>query len=159
MIGFGYDIHQLAEGESLILGGIHITSDKGTIAHSDGDVLIHSIIDALLGAACMGDIGDLFPDTDKKYKNIDSTELLKIVDQKIKNKGLRIGNIDTTIVLEKPKLLHYKTLMKENIADILNISSDKVNIKATTNEKQDSIGKQESIAVYSVCMLVINYNF
>ena len=157
MIGFGYDIHQLAIGETLILGGITITSDKGTIAHSDGDVLIHSIIDAILGAAGMGDIGELFPDSAPKFLNIASTELLKIVDQKIKNKGLQIGNIDATIVLEHPKLLFYKAQIKDNIAQLLGVPAEKISIKAKTNEQQDSIGKQESIAVYSVCMLVKSF--
>jgi 2-C-methyl-D-erythritol 2,4-cyclodiphosphate synthase len=153
MIGIGYDIHQLAEGETLILGGINIESEIGTIAHSDGDVLVHSIIDAMLGAASLGDIGDYFPDTDEQYKNINSIELLMNVYELIKNAFLKIVNIDVSIILEKPKLANYKIQIKENIAEVLKINTNQINIKATTNEKQDSIGNKKSIAVLSVCQL------
>jgi 2-C-methyl-D-erythritol 4-phosphate cytidylyltransferase/2-C-methyl-D-erythritol 2,4-cyclodiphosphate synthase len=155
MIGFGYDIHKLEEGEDLILGGIKITSNKGTIAHSDGDVLIHSIIDALLGAAGLGDIGECFPDTAPQYKNIDSSKLLKIVNQWIENKKLYIVNIDASIVLESPKLSAYKNDIKSNLSNILDIPKSVINIKAKTNEKQDSIGSNNSIVVYSICQLSV----
>jgi len=153
MVGIGYDIHKLAKGESLILGGIKIESEIGTVAHSDGDVLIHSIIDALLGAASLGDIGDYFPDTSPKYKNIDSTELLLTVKEMLDKNGYSIVNIDATVVLEKPKLSDYKLTIKNNLAKILDISEKQINIKATTNEKLDSIGNSEAIAVFSVCQL------
>ena len=153
MVGFGYDIHKLEQGEKLILGGIKILSNKKITAHSDGDVLIHSIIDALLGAAGLGDIGEHFPDNDPKYKDIDSTKLLKIVKQWIENKKLYIVNIDATIVLEAPKLSAYKNDIKNNLAKILNIQPAIINIKAKTNEQQDSIGSNNSIAVYSICQL------
>ena len=153
MIGIGYDIHKLAANKNLILGGIKIPSDFGTIAHSDGDVLIHSIIDAMLGAACLGDIGEHFPDTDPQYKNISSTELLDITNEKLIENGYIINHIDVTIILEKPNLKDYKPLIKENIALLLDILPDQVNIKAKTNEQQDSIGKQDAIAVHSICLL------
>jgi 2-C-methyl-D-erythritol 2,4-cyclodiphosphate synthase len=153
MVGIGYDIHQLAEGETLILGGINIESEIGTIAHSDGDVLVHSIIDAMLGAASLGDIGDYFPDTDEQYRNINSIELLLQVYEMLKNFFFQIVNIDVTIILENPKLANYKIRIKENIAKILKINVEQINIKATTNEKQDSIGNKKSIVVLSVCQL------
>ncbi len=153
MVGFGYDIHKLEQGEKLILGGIKILSNKKITAHSDGDVLIHSIIDALLGAAGLGDIGEHFPDNDPKYKDIDSTKLLEIVKQWIENKKLYIVNIDATIVLETPKLSAYKNDIKNNLAKILNIQPAIINIKAKTNEQQDSIGSNNSIAAYSICQL------
>jgi 2-C-methyl-D-erythritol 2,4-cyclodiphosphate synthase len=153
MVGIGYDIHQLKSGNPLILGGIEIQSEIGTIAHSDGDVLIHSVIDALLGAACLGDIGDYFPDTDAKFKNANSAELLKTIYEIIRKKELKVVNIDATIVLEKPKLADYKLKIKENLAKLLDISVNQVNIKATTNEKLDSIGNKNAIAVFSICQL------
>lgn len=152
MIGFGYDIHRLEFGRKLILGGIEISSDIGPIAHSDGDVLIHSIIDSILGACGMGDIGEMFPDTDNKYKNISSVELLKEVMDKI-NRKFRIINIDCMIILEKPKLNNYKIKIKENISKILDLDISKVNIKAGTNEKLDALGRNEACAVYSVCQV------
>jgi len=154
MVGIGYDIHKLSYGESLILGGISIVSEKGTIAHSDGDVLIHSIIDAILGAVGLGDIGDHFPDNDIRYKDANSYDLLKIVNGWILEKGLQIVNIDATIVLESPKLLSYKEAIKNNLEKILNINTNRINIKAKTNEKLDSIGANDSIAVYSICELI-----
>ena len=153
MVGIGYDIHRLAEGQSLILGGVEIESDIGTVAHSDGDVLIHSIIDALLGAASVGDIGDYFPDSDAQYKNISSVELLLTVNKMLIEKGFGIVNIDVTVVLEKPKLSPYKSTIKNNLAKILSLSCDQINIKATTNEKLDSIGNSASVAVFSICQL------
>jgi len=156
MVGFGYDVHKLADGESLILGGIKIDSNIGTVAHSDGDVLIHSIIDAILGAAGMGDIGEHFPDTDEKWKDADSVQLLKAVLELIKSRKYRLVNVDAIIVLEKPKLLPYKEQIKTKLADLLLLDPDRVNIKATTSEKMGFIGRGEGIAVHSVCMLVVD---
>ena len=156
MVGIGYDIHRVEQGQTLILGGIKIESDIGTIAHSDGDVLIHSIIDALLGAASLGDIGDYFPDTSPKYKNIDSTELLLTVNSMLIENEYTIINIDATIVLEKPKLSNYKLTIKNNLAKILSLSENQINIKATTNETLDSVGNSKAIAVFSICQLERN---
>jgi 2-C-methyl-D-erythritol 2,4-cyclodiphosphate synthase len=153
MVGFGYDVHRLAEGESFILGGVSIDSSIGTVAHSDGDVLIHSIIDALLGAAGLGDIGDHFPDTDEKYKNIDSTKLLNKTLSLLDTYNLYIVNIDAQIVLEKPKLSAYKLMIKENLAKLCGLAENKVNIKATTNEKMGFLGRGEGVAVYAVCQI------
>ncbi len=151
MIGFGYDTHRLAAGETLILGGIKIDSDIGTVAHSDGDVLLHSIMDALLGAAGLGDIGEHFPDTSPDFKNADSSGLAGIIVNMLSQRSLTIINVDATIVLEKPKLMKYKEMIRENTASIIGIPAGRVNIKATTNEKMGAEGRSESITVYSVC--------
>jgi 2-C-methyl-D-erythritol 2,4-cyclodiphosphate synthase len=153
MVGLGYDVHKLAKGESFILGGVEIKSEIGTIAHSDGDVLLHSVCDAILGAAGLGDIGEHFPDTDQKYKKIDSMELYKQVLKMIARDNLRLINIDVTIVLEKPKLSPYKKYIQEKIAEASGIDKQRVNIKATTNEKMGFAGRAEGIAVYSICEL------
>ncbi len=153
MVGIGYDIHQIINGEYIILGGIKIPCEFKTIAHSDGDVLIHSIIDALLGAASLGDIGTHFPDTDIRYKNINSCNLLLKTKEMIENKKLKIINIDATIILEKPKLTQYKKQIIINIAKILNLKEEQVSIKATTNEKLGHIGNSKGIAVFSICEL------
>jgi 2-C-methyl-D-erythritol 2,4-cyclodiphosphate synthase len=151
LTGIGYDTHKLAKNESFILGGIAIESEIGTIAHSDGDVLLHSIIDALLGAAGLGDIGDHFPDNDDTYKNASSIELTYKVIEMIRIKGFEIINVDATIILEKPKLKEHKLVIKKKVAEILGISYNKVNIKATTNEKMGFLGRSEGIAVLAVC--------
>ena len=153
MVGFGYDIHRLAFGEELILGGIKIPSELGTVAHSDGDVLVHAIIDALLGASSLGDIGEYFPDNDIKYKDINSCSLLREVKLMIDNKNLQIVNIDTTIVLERPKLLAFKQEIKKNLASILELQENQVSIKATTNEKLGELGNNEGIVVFAICEL------
>jgi 2-C-methyl-D-erythritol 2,4-cyclodiphosphate synthase len=154
MIGFGYDIHKLAAGESLILGGAHFQdAPLGTIAHSDGDVLLHAIMDALLGALALGDIGKHFPDTDPLYKNADSIELLKKVGALLKEKNVRIVNIDSTIVLERPKLRDHMDAMRKNIADALGLKINQVSIKATTSEKIGFVGREEGLAAYAVCQL------
>lgn len=153
MVGFGYDVHRLAEGESFILGGVSIDSSIGTVAHSDGDVLIHAIIDALLGAAGLGDIGDHFPDTDEKYENIDSTILLRKTLSLLNTYNLYIVNIDAEIVLEKPKLAAYKLKIRDNLAEICGLAERRVNIKATSNEKMGFIGRHEGVAVYAVCQI------
>lgn len=153
MVGFGYDVHKLAEGESLILGGIKIDSPIGTVAHSDGDVLIHAVIDAILGAAGLGDIGEHFPDTDDKWKGADSTKLLKAVMGMIREEGLHLINVDAIIVMEKPKLSPHKEKIKLKLAELLHLPPKKVNIKATTSEKMGFIGRGEGVAVHAVCML------
>lgn len=153
MVGLGYDVHKLEKGNKLILGGILISDDFGTIAHSDGDALAHSIIDALLGAAGLGDIGEHFPDTDMKYKGADSMIMLEIAVKMISDAGFNIVNIDALIQLEKPKLKNYKDLIKRNVAKICNIDEARVNIKAGTNEKMGFIGRMEGIGVFSVCQL------
>ena len=151
--GFGYDIHRLIKGRKLILGGVMVPHDRGLLGHSDADVLLHAVIDALLGAAGLGDIGRHFPDTDKKYKGISSKILLKNAAGLLYKNGFVIGNIDAVLVLEKPKLPGLKEKMAKNIAEILDIAKDKVNIKAKTNEGLDSIGRGKAIAAYAVAAL------
>ena len=131
-IGHGYDVHRLVECRDLILGGVRIPYEKGLLGHSDADVLIHAVMDALLGAAGLGDIGKLFPDTDMTYKGISSMILLKQVGEQIHQKGYRVGNIDVTMIAQKPKLKDYIPQMVENIASVLEITADRVNVKATT---------------------------
>jgi len=154
MIGFGYDIHRLSAGESLILGGVDFPdAPLGTVAHSDGDVVIHAIIDALLGALALGDIGKHFPDTDPQYKNANSIELLKKTGAMIKEKNAQIINIDSTIVLERPKLRDHIDAMRKNIADALKITVEQISVKATTSEKIGFVGREEGVAAYAVCQL------
>lgn len=153
MIGFGYDVHRLESGKKLILGGILISEEIGPIAHSDGDALAHSIMDALLGAAGLGDIGEHFPDTSKKYKNADSILMLCEVLIMIDKAGLKIVNIDTLIQLEKPKLKDFKDIIRKNLAIVCGIDLKRINIKAGTNEKMGFIGRSEGIGVFSVCQL------
>lgn len=153
MVGFGYDSHRFEQNGKLIIGGIVVSNEIGVVAHSDGDVALHALIDALLGAASLGDIGELFPDNDPLYKGIDSTILLKKVVDLIAPKQLQIMNIDITIVLEKPKLKDFKDLIKSRIAEICNINIEKVNIKAKTNEKMGFIGRNEGLACFCVCQL------
>ncbi|GAB5465154.1 MAG: 2-C-methyl-D-erythritol 2,4-cyclodiphosphate synthase [Candidatus Kapaibacteriales bacterium] len=153
MVGFGYDVHKLAEGESLILGGVAIDSEIGTVAHSDGDVLLHSIIDALLGAAGLGDIGEHYPDTDPKWENASSVKMAKDILNLIQSEGYRIVNIDAIIVLEKPKLSPLKDKIRESIAKIFQLDYKRVNIKATTSENMGFVGRKEGIAVHSVCQI------
>ncbi len=152
-IGFGYDIHPLKNGKKLTLGGVTIDSTKGLEGHSDADVVIHAVIDALLGATGQGDIGVHFPSEDKKWKDISSLILLNHVFELINLKNYIIDNIDITIVLEKPKLLPYYTEMKINMAKILKINEDQINIKATTNEGIGIIGKGEGIAAFCVVLI------
>ncbi len=152
-IGQGYDVHQLAEGLPFILGGVTIPHSHGMVAHSDGDVLLHSICDALLGAATLRDIGFHFPDNSNDYKNIDSRILLRKTKELLSNDNWTIGNIDATICLQKPKLLNYIPLMCENIANDLNIDIRDVSIKATTTEKLGFVGREEGIAVFTVALI------
>jgi len=152
-IGLGYDIHKLVEGRELIIGGIKITHEKGLLGHSDADVLIHAIIDGMLGALCLDDIGTLFPDTDSKYKNIDSTILLKKVYSLINEKGYKIVNIDSNIIAQEPKMMPYIPKMKEILAHILGISPTDLSIKAKTKEKLDAVGQKLAIEANAVVLL------
>jgi len=152
-VGFGYDIHPLILERKLILGGEVIPYQKGLDGHSDADVLIHSLIDALLGAAGEGDIGQHFPDNDERYKDISSLKLLENTYEILKRKKLIINNIDVSLVLEEPRIAPFTLSMKNNIAQVLKISSEKVNIKATTNEKMGFIGRKEGVASYCVVSL------
>jgi 2-C-methyl-D-erythritol 2,4-cyclodiphosphate synthase len=152
-IGQGYDVHRLAEGETLWLGGILIPHNKGTVAHSDGDVLIHAICDALLGAVNLGDIGTHFPDISEKFKNIDSKILLKETDALIKNAGFEIVNIDTTISAQQPKLKPFTTEMKKVMAEVLGIETGQISIKATTTEKLGFEGREEGISALAVVLV------
>jgi len=152
-IGHGYDVHRLAKGETLWLGGILIPHSKGTVAHSDGDVLIHAICDALLGAVKKGDIGTHFPDTSQKYKNTDSKILLEETNRLIKERGFKVVNIDTTIILQKPKLKAYISRMEETMANVLGIDSGQISVKATTTEKLGFEGREEGVSAYAVVLL------
>jgi len=148
-IGFGYDIHRLAEGEELWLGGVLLDHHKGSVGHSDADVLLHAITDALLGALALGDIGLHFPDTDEKWKGADSKKLLLAVYQMIQAKGYSIGNIDSTVCLEQPKLRPHIDTMRKVIADLLECDLDQVSIKATTSEKMGYVGREEGVKAYA----------
>ena len=152
-IGIGYDIHRLAEGRELIIGGVKITHEKGLLGHSDADVLVHAIIDAMLGALALDDIGTLFPDTDKKYKDIDSTILLKHVYELIQKEGYSINNIDSNIIAQNPKMMPYIPKMKEVLANILKISPADISIKAKTKEKLDAVGENKAIEANAVIAL------
>ncbi len=152
-IGHGYDVHRLTENRKLILGGVDITYEKGLLGHSDADVLLHAISDALLGAAALGDIGKHFPPTDPKYLGADSIELLKQVNELIQQKGYVIENIDSTVIAQKPKLLPYIEIMRENIAKALKISIDSVCVKATTEEKLGFTGSGEGISAHAVVLI------
>ena len=152
-IGHGYDVHRLVEGRDLILGGMRVAYEKGLDGHSDADVLVHAVMDALLGAAGRGDIGKLFPDNDPQYKGISSMKLLKVVRQRIEEKGYRISNIDVTMIAQKPKLRPYIPQMEMNIAVMLGIDGDRVNIKATTEEHLGFTGDGSGMACHAVCLL------
>ena len=156
-VGTGWDIHKLAEGRDLVLGGVKIQSNKGCVGHSDGDALIHAIIDSLLGACGLDDIGTLFPDTDSKYKGIDSTLLLKEVINLVKNKGYKIINVDTTVILQEPKLGPYKEAIRKNMASLLGISYDCFNVKAKTAEHiLGELGTGDAVECQSVLLVESN---
>ena len=155
-IGFGYDVHKLVKGRDLIIGGVKIDHDLGLLGHSDADVLTHSIMDSILGALGLGDIGKHFPDTDMEYKNISSLELLRRVKFILDKEGYIIGNIDSTIAAEKPKLLPYIEDMKKKISSILDTDIRNINIKATTTETLGFVGNEEGISSYSVCIIKID---
>ncbi|MFN5664198.1 MAG: 2-C-methyl-D-erythritol 2,4-cyclodiphosphate synthase [Bacteroidota bacterium] len=152
-IGFGFDVHQLAEGRDFWLGGIKVPSAKGAVGHSDADVLLHAICDAILGALALGDIGKHFPDTDQSIKGIDSKILLSNVISLMDEKGYSIGNIDATLCLQQPKIMPYVPQMCEVIAEICKASTEDVSVKATTNEKMGFIGREEGVTAYAVVLL------
>jgi 2-C-methyl-D-erythritol 2,4-cyclodiphosphate synthase len=152
-VGQGVDIHQLVEGRDFWLGGILIPHDKGALGHSDADVLIHAICDAILGAANLGDIGVHFPDTDSKFKGIDSKILLRHVADLVKSKGWKIGNVDSTLILEKPKIKPHIAAMQEILAPLMDIEVDAVSIKATTNEKMGYVGREEGILAFASVLI------
>ncbi len=152
-IGFGFDVHALKEGESFIIGGVEIPHYQGTVAHSDGDVLLHAICDALLGAANLRDIGYQFPDTDERYKNIDSGKLLQKTINLLRKNNYEFGNMDCTISAQKPKLNPYIEQMKHNIAKIIDTDINNISIKATTTEKLGFEGREEGISAYSVVLI------
>ncbi|QLC74193.1 2-C-methyl-D-erythritol 2,4-cyclodiphosphate synthase [Pseudomonas sp. LPB0260] len=153
-IGHGYDVHRFGEGDHVTLGGVRIPHGFGLIAHSDGDVLLHALSDALLGAAALGDIGRHFPDTDPRFKGADSRALLRHVLGLIQAKGWRVGNVDATIVAQAPKMAPHIPAMRERIAADLQVDLDQVNVKATTTEKLGFTGREEGIAVHAVALLV-----
>ncbi len=153
MVGFGYDVHRLAPGETLVLGGVMLESRLGTVAHSDGDVLLHAIMDALLGALALGDIGLHFPDTAAEWRGADSMAMLKRVHQLIRTEGVHIVNIDSTVVLEVPKLRPHIDEMRAQIAEALKLDIKHVSIKATTNERLGFIGREEGVAAYAVAQV------
>lgn len=157
-IGHGYDVHRLVPGRDLILGGVKIPYALGLDGHSDADVLLHAVMDALLGAAALRDIGYHFPDTDPAYKGANSLELLKIVGQKLTATGYRVGNIDVTMIAQKPKLKDYIPAMAENIAAALGIGAGQVNVKATTEEHLGFTGTGEGMSCHAVCLLEENRN-
>ena len=155
-IGHGFDVHALAAGRKLILGGVEIEHESGLLGHSDADVLVHAIMDAILGAARIGDIGDLFPDTSSEWKDADSIEMLKIVAQKIEESGFTIIDIDSVLMSQAPKIAPHKQQMRQNIASALKLPIKKVGVKATTTERLGFIGRKEGMAASAVCLLEHN---
>ena len=153
-VGMGYDVHKLVEGRKLILGGVEIPWEKGLHGHSDADVLVHAVMDALLGAAALGDIGKHFPDTDPAYKGISSILLLRHVTELLKKNGYAIGNVDATIIAQKPKMAPHILKMRENMAEAMGISIDCLNVKATTEEGLGFTGREDGIAAQAGCLLV-----
>ena len=152
-IGHGYDVHRLTEGRKLILGGVEIPYEKGLLGHSDADVLVHALMDAMLGAAALGDIGKLFPDNDDAYLGADSIELLKKVTAVLKEKGWRLGNADCTVIAQRPKLAPYIPAMRQRIADAIGTDAENISVKATTEEKLGFTGEGLGIAAHAVCLL------
>jgi len=153
-IGHGFDAHRLCEGDHIIIGGVRIPHTHGMLAHSDGDVLIHAICDALLGAIAYGDIGRLFPDTDPAFKGVDSTLLLEKVMQEVAAQGFRVGNLDATVIAQAPRMQPHVAAMRERIGRLLGVQVDEVNVKATTTEKMGYTGRGEGIAAHAVVLLL-----
>ena len=153
-IGHGYDVHRLTEGRKLILGGVEIPWEKGLLGHSDADVLLHAVTDALLGAAGLGDIGRHFPDTDPDLEGIDSMILLKKAAEMLEARGYSVGNVDATVIAQKPKLAPYIDRMRDGIAEALRIAPQKVNVKATTEEHLGFTGREEGISAHAVCVII-----
>ena len=149
-VGHGYDVHRFAEGRKLILGGVDIPSEKGLLGHSDADVLLHAIMDAMLGACGLGDIGRHFPDNDESYKDISSLTLLRKTYDLVREQGYTVNNVDATVVMQSPKIAHYIARMVSNIAEILEIESGRVNVKATTEEKLGFTGRLEGVSAHAV---------
>jgi len=152
-VGNGYDVHQIAEGIPMYLGGVRIDSPTGFVAHSDGDVAIHALCDALLGCLALGDIGHHFPDTDDKWKGVDSKRLLSSVVELVKEKGWRVGNADITIALQKPKIASYVPLMRKTLAEVMGVEEDCVSVKATTTEKMGFVGRCEGCQVWATALI------
>ena len=152
-IGHGYDVHRLVSGRALILGGVTIPYEKGLDGHSDADVLVHAVMDALLGAAALGDIGKLFPDTDDRYLGADSIALLREVDRRLTEAGYRLGNLDVTVIAQRPKLAPYINQMRQNLAAALRTELQNISVKATTEEHLGFTGSGEGIAAHAVCLL------
>ena len=152
-IGHGFDVHAFAEGRRLIIGGVDIPHARGLLGHSDADVLLHAICDALLGAAALGDIGKHFPDSDPRYKGIDSRKLLRHVAELLDGRGWKVGNVDATIIAQAPKMAPHITSMRENIAQDIGIAAEQVNVKATTTEHLGFTGREEGIAAEAVCLI------
>ena len=152
-VGFGYDVHQLVSGRKLIIGGVEIQHEKGALGHSDADVLLHALCDAILGAAGLGDIGTYFPDNNPEFKDIDSRLLLSQVMQMAKDKGFAVGNIDATVILQNPKIKDYIPKIKENISSFLEIGLSDLSVKATTTEKLGFVGKEKGLEAYAVVLL------
>ena len=152
-IGHGYDVHKLVEGRKLIVGGVKIPHEKGLLGHSDADVLLHAVSDALLGAAALGDIGCLFPDNDPKFEGADSLILLKEVVAVLKKSGSKVGNIDCTLIAQRPKMRPHIDAMRKNIADACEVSVDCISVKATTEEKLGFTGREEGISAHAVCLI------
>ena len=152
-IGHGYDVHRLVEGRDLILGGVQIPHTLGLLGHSDADVLTHAMMDALLGAAALGDIGKLFPDTDEAYRGISSLKLLAVVRDRIRDAGYDVENIDATVIAQKPKLAPYIPEMRQTLADVLGLDVGRISIKATTEERLGFTGREEGVACHCVCLL------
>lgn len=153
-VGHGYDVHRLIAGRKLVLGGVDIPYELGLLGHSDADVLVHAVLDALIGAIGLGDIGKHFPDTDPAYQGISSMVLAERVAELLRDNGFSVGNIDATVVAQRPKLLPYIPKMKSNIADVFGLPSDRVNIKATTEEQLGFTGRGEGISAHAVCLIV-----
>lgn len=153
-IGHGYDLHRLERGAGVTLGGVHIPCEYAIVAHSDGDVLIHALCDALLGAIAAGDIGHLFPDSDPQYENVDSRELLRAVMQRVSAAGYRVGNADLTLLAQAPRVAMHVTLMRQRLAEDLAVDLTQVNVKATTNEGLDALGRSEGLAAWAVVLLL-----
>jgi len=152
-IGHGYDVHRFGPGDHVVLGGVMIPCERGVVAHSDGDVLLHALCDALLGACALGDIGQHFPDSDPAYRGIDSRRLLRHTYQLVQNHGYVIGNADLTLLAQAPRVAHHATAMREHIAADLQCGIDRVNIKATTTERLGFVGREEGLAAYAVVLL------
>lgn len=152
-VGIGYDVHRLVEGRKLIIGGVDIPFEKGLDGHSDADVLLHAIMDAILGALGAGDIGHLFPDTDPAYKGIDSMELLKVVVKRMEEKGYALGNLDAMLIAQRPKIAPYVPAMRSRIAEAFGVEEEKINVKATTEEKLGFTGRGEGMAAEAVCLI------